>query len=512
MFNLSLILEDSSRRYGQRTAVSFNNRQISYAALNSMANKVANGLLALGIKPGDKVALSCPNVYYFPAIYYGVIKTGAIIVPISIALKSDEIRYHLNDCEAKAYFCYAVTTDFPCSQYGLNAFNESDNCNHLILIDAPEQTLPEAVINFDDFIVAQSTDFETYQTSANDTALLIYTSATTGKAKGAELTHSNLFCNALLAAQLFDTSHRDKQLITLPLFHIFAMTVLMNAGIYRGAENILVPTFKPEAIMQLIDQQGITVFAGVPTMYWALLNCEKTSVSDESIKKNLRLCISGGAPLPVKILEDFEKRFNIGIAEGYGMSEGSPIVTFNDVRVGTKPGSIGTPVWGVEVKVIDENGITLPNGERGELIYRGHNVMKGYYKNPEQTNEVLKNGWMHSGDVAYRDEDGFFYIVDRTKDIIIRGGLNIYPREVEEVIIKHPSVSLAAVISVPDEKMGEEVKAFILLKEGMQLEEEEIISWTKSRIASYKSPRKIEFVKSLPMSATGKILKKELKN
>ncbi|MEM1323529.1 MAG: AMP-binding protein, partial [Bacteroidota bacterium] len=297
----------------------------------------------------------------------------------------------------------------------------------------------------------------------------------------------------------------------LPLFHIFAMTVLMNAGFYQGISSVLLPRFDAEAVMGIFQKHKISIFAGVPTMYWGLLNYQNEQFDIKAISENLRICVSGGASLPVQVLKDFEAKFEVPIIEGYGMSEGSPVVTFNDIKVGRKPGSIGTPVWGVEVKIVDENDQEVPVGEKGELLYRGHNVMKGYYKRPEVNKDVLRGGWMHSGDVAIKDEEGYFYIVDRTKDMIIRGGLNVYPREVEEVIIQHEAISLVAVIGVPHEEYGEEIKACVVLKEGEEVDAETLKAWTKERIAAYKYPRHIEFLDALPMSATGKILKKELR-
>ena len=250
------------------------------------------------------------------------------------------------------------------------------------------------------------------------------------------------------------------------MFHIFAMTVLMNAGVYRGATSVLLPRFDAEAVFGLMQKHAISIFAGVPTMYWGLLNYTDAKFDYQQISDNLRVCASGGASLPVKVLEDFEARFNVPIIEGYGMSEGSPVVTFNHLNVGRKPGSVGTAVWGVEVKLVDDEGNEVPVGEKGELIYRGHNVMKGYYKRPDANAKTIKDGWLYSGDVAIKDEDGFYFIVDRTKDMIIRGGLNVYPREVEECMIKNETVSLVAVIGIPDDKLGEEIKAFVVLNEG----------------------------------------------
>ena len=513
MLNLSSLLESSAKKFPTKSAFVFADQSLSFAQINAATNQVANGLLSQGIKPGDNIALSCLNLPYFPIIYFGILKAGARVIPLSVLLKKDEIAYHLINSQAKAYFCFTGTEQLPMGQMGYQGFNEAPDCEHFFMV-MPTPDAPSSIDGADTFgqlVSQQSASFDTYPTGAEDTAVIIYTSGTTGKPKGAELTHSNLLQNAILSSDLLQLSAEDKLLTVLPLFHIFAMTVLMNAGLYRSATNILLPRFDAETVLGLMQKHEISVFAGVPTMYWGLNHHSASDVDYAKIAKNLRIAGSGGASLPIQVLEDFEKRFNVPILEGYGMSEGSPVVTFNQLDVGRKPGSIGTPVWGVDVMIADENGQELPVGEKGELLYRGHNVMKGYYNNQEATAKALKGGWMHSGDIAYQDEDGFFFIVDRTKDMIIRGGLNVYPREVEEVMIKHEAVSLVAVIGVPDEEYGEEVKAFVVLKEGASVTDEKLITWTKEHIADYKYPRTVEFLDSLPMSATGKILKKELR-
>lgn len=513
MLNLSVLLEDSARRYPNKDAYIFMDTALTYAQVNGAANQVANGLRAAGIVAGDKVALSCLNLPYFPMAYFGILKAGAVVVPLSVLLKREEIAYHLQDSEAKAYFCFTGTPDLPMAQEGHAGFVEVATCQHFFEITARPQDAPTiaGVSSLGMLMKDQSPVADTEPTGAEDTALIIYTSGTTGKPKGAELTHSNLLQNAILSTGVITTRTEDTQLIVLPLFHIFAMTCLMNAGIYIGATSVLLPRFDAEAVLGLMTKHNVTVFAGVPTMYWGLLNYENKTFDLDQISEQLRICVSGGASLPVKVLEDFEAKFKVPILEGYGMSEGSPVVTFNHLDTGRKPGSVGTPVWGVEVKLVDENDQEVPQGEKGELVYRGHNVMKGYYNRPEINEEVLRGGWMHSGDVAVQDEDGFFYIVDRTKDMIIRGGLNVYPREVEDVIMKHEAVSLVAVIGVPDDEMGEEIQACVVLKEGSHVSESELMEWTKERIAAYKYPRQIQFLDALPMSATGKILKKELR-
>ncbi len=513
MLNLAVVLEDSARKYPEKDAVIFMDKHITYSQLDKISNQVANGLKSLGIEKGDKVALSCLNLPFFPMVYYGILKVGATVVPLSVLLKNDEIEYHLKDSEAKAYFCFTGTPELPMAKEGYEGFQETEVCSHFIEITgkAEQPCAIEGATNFWGLLQNSSPEFISESTGADDSAVIIYTSGTTGKPKGAELTHSNMMMNAVLSADITNCSSEDKQLIVLPLFHIFGMTVLLNAGVYRGTTNVLLPRFDAATVMNLMQAHEITIFAGVPTMYWALLNHEDESVDIKKISSHLRTSVSGGASLPLQVLEDFEKKFDVPILEGYGMSEGSPVVTFNHKNIGRKPGSIGTPVWGVSVKLVDGNGDEVPVGEKGELIYKGHNVMKGYYKRPEANSKTIKNGWLYSGDIAIKDEDGFYYIVDRTKDMIIRGGLNVYPREVEELMMKHPAVSMVAVIGVPHDRNGEEIKAFVVTREGESVDKETLTEWTKEQIAAYKYPRIIEFVDALPMSATGKILKKELR-
>ncbi len=513
MLNLACILEDSARRYPTSPAFTFGETTLNYAQINGAANQIANGLRSKGIKRGDKVAIDCLNLPYFPMIYFGILKAGATVVPLSVLLKKDEIAYHLRDSEAKAFFCFVGTPDLPMGEMGYGGFQEVDSCEQFYMITAkPTDPSPiEGTQTLGSLMAGQSPVFKKLASEPNDTAVIIYTSGTTGKPKGAMLSHANIMLNTVISADLADVSHDDTQIIVLPLFHIFAMTVLMNSGVYRGAHNILLPRFDADDVFGLLEKHDVTIFAGVPTMYWGMVNFDSSKYDTEKISKNLRTCFSGGASLPVQVLKDFEAKFNVPIMEGYGMSEGSPVVTFNHKHDVRKPGSIGKPVWGVEVKLVDDNGDEVPVGEKGELLYRGHNVMKGYYNKPEATAKTIQNGWLHSGDVATKDEDGYYYIVDRTKDMIIRGGLNVYPREVEEVMMKHDGVSMVAVIGVPDDKFGENIKAFVIMKEGQTSTEDEMKAWTKERIADYKYPRQIEFVATLPMSATGKILKKELR-
>ncbi|MCB0224516.1 MAG: long-chain fatty acid--CoA ligase, partial [Anaerolineae bacterium] len=351
------------------------------------------------------------------------------------------------------------------------------------------------------------------QTQTGDSAVILYTSGTTGQPKGATLSHANMFFNALVSSQMLQLSAGDTALIVLPLFHSFGQTVLMNAGIYAGMTNVLLPRFDPDAVLAAMQNENVSVFCGVPTMYWALLNHPEAHKYDlDKIARNLRVCVSGGSSLPVEILRGFEEKFNVPILEGYGLSETSPVASFNHLDRERKPGSIGTPIWGVEMRVVDVNDRLLPAGERGEIVIRGHNVMKGYYNRPNDTAEAIRNNWFHTGDVGVMDEDGYFSIVDRLKDMIIRSGFSVYPREIEEELMTHPAISLAAVIGVPHEEVGEEIKVYVILREGATATSEEIITWSQANMAGHKYPRLVEIADSLPMTATGKILKKELRS
>ncbi len=510
MFNLSTVLEHHARNSSNKEALIFADKRITFAQLDAAANQIANGLTSLGIGYGDKVALTCPNLPYFPMIYFGILKTGASVVPLSVLLKRHEIAYHLQDSDAKAYFCFVGTPEMPMGQEGYAGFEMTNSCEHFFMITPTftDASPIEGTKTMGMLMAGKSPVFQSYFTSPDDTAVIIYTSGTTGRPKGAELTHSNIFLNANLSKDLQDLNYTDKTMLVLPLFHIFGQVVCMIASIYRGSTAVLVPRFDAEMVLSLIQNEKITHFAGVPTMYWGLLSYPEANKFDSS---SLRVCLSGGAALPVQVLKDFEAKYNVAILEGYGMSEGSPVVTFNHPDRVRKPGSVGTPVWGVEVCIKDENGNELGANEKGELCYRGHNVTKGYYKRPDATAESIKNGWLHSGDIAIRDDDGYYFIVDRTKDMIIRGGFNVYPREVEEVMMQHSAISMVAVIGVPNDEYGEEIKACVVLKPDAQLSEQELITWTKERIASYKYPRIVEFMSSLPMGASGKILKRELR-
>jgi long-chain acyl-CoA synthetase len=515
VLNLAMLLEDSARNMPDREAVVFGETRLQYKAVNAAANQVANLLVSRGIRPGDKVALTSPNLPYFPIIYYGILKAGAVVVPLNVLLRGREIAYHLDDCDAKAYFCFQGTDELPMGRDGWAGFNDTPGCEHFFLVTAdPAAPSPvEGAETFGAAVAQQPPVFEAVTTAPDDTAVILYTSGTTGQPKGAELSHSNMVMNVLTGHRLFESrvSDPDTHLVTLPLFHSFGQTVQMNSGFALGATLVLMARFEPAGALQLMQKENVTFFAGVPTMYWGLLGALDESVDVDRIAGTLRRAVAGGSSLPVEILNEVKARFHVQLLEGYGLSETSPVATFNHLDREPRPGSIGTPIWGIEVKLVDSEWKTIEGtDEVGEIAIRGHNIMKGYYKRPEATAEVMRDGWFRTGDLARRDEDGYYFIVDRAKDMIIRGGFNVYPREIEEVLMTHEAVSLAAVVGVPHESHGEEVKAFVIKHEGADVSEDDLVAWAKEQMAGYKYPRIIEFRDELPMTATGKILKREL--
>lgn len=524
MLNLSVLLEDSARKYPDRDALVLGDTRLTYAQVNAAANQVANLLVERGIQPGDKVGLSCPNLPYFPIVYYGALKAGAVVVPLNVLLKGREVAYHLGDADVKAYFCFQGTPDLAIGAEGHAGFlqaqqAESDGAGpehfFMIMADPAAPSSIEGTETLGQALAGKSPVFDAVVTEPSDTAIILYTSGTTGQAKGAELSHSNTMMNVVTMNRLFQSKPAtDTHVLTLPLFHTFGATVQMHAGFSMAATLLLVPRFDAEAVIGLMQKEEVTFFAGVPTMWWGLLgalDAAGDSVDVGRIATNLRIGASGGASLPVEIISQVKEKLGVTILEGYGLSETSPVATFSDPDQEPRPGSIGVPIWGVEVKLIDDewNEVTEV-GEIGEIAIKGHNIMKGYYGRPEATAEAIQHGWFRSGDLARRDEDGFYYIVDRSKDMIIRGGFNVYPREIEEVLMTHEAVSLAAVVGIPHESHGEEVKAFVILNAGATLTEDELVAWGKEQMATYKYPRVVTFVDALPMTATGKILKREL--
>jgi long-chain acyl-CoA synthetase len=495
--NLGSILLANANEMPEATVIRASELEITYAELDRAARGVAQSLRDRGVCPGDKVALLVPNVPEFTIAYFGILYAGATVVPINVLAAAPEVTYFLEDSGARILIVHPLFEEpgrqgaAPLSIPVVIAAGEADENTIAAMakadpIDGPHPTSPEG------------------------TAVILYTSGTTGKPKGAELTHSNLLLNCSVVAPKLLPPHSGghRALATLPLFHSFGQTVIQNGMIAAGGSMTLLARFTPEDAFELIERDQITLFAGVPTMYFALLHHRGDRAHDIS---SLEICMTGGAPMPVEVMNAFEEKFNVKILEGFGLSETSPISSFNVIGKPRKPGSIGYPVWGVEMCIMDEGDLPLPDGERGEICIRGHNIMKGYLNRPEATKETLKNGWFHSGDIGYRDEGGCYWIVDRKKDMILRGGFNVYPREVEEVLYEHEDVVEAAVIGVPHESHGEEVKAVVALKPDAKATAEDLKAFCKDRLAAYKYPRFVEIVPELPKGPTGKILKRELR-
>lgn len=522
MASLAALLENSAAKYADRTAIVFGDTQLTYAQVDAAANQVANLLVERGIEPGDKVALSSPNLPYFTIIYFGILKAGGTVVPLNVLLRPREVAYHLADSDAKAYFAFEGTPDLPIGDNAWEGFQATDTCTEFFLIrmDAkwPEPLSPPEY--FAPLVAKQPTTFETVERDDDDTAVILYTSGTTGQPKGAELRHRNMRDNALSGADLFgaDEANPDTYLCVLPLFHSFGQTVIQNGGFAFGGTVVMLPRFEAGAALGLMLKEKVSFFAGVPTMYWGLLAAldaapDGQQVDVTALAANLRVAAAGGAALPGEIHQQFKERFGVTILEGYGLSETSPVASFSVYGEEPRVGSIGKPIPGVQMKLIADDRSDIEPGPDaiGEIAIKGHNVMKGYYNRPEATAEAIQDGWFRSGDLAKKDDDGFYYIVDRSKDMIIRGGYNVYPRELEEVLMSHPAVSLVAVIGVPDEQHGEEIKAVVVKnKDHDDVSEADLVAWGKDQFAAYKYPRIVQFLDELPMTSTGKILKREL--
>ena len=494
--NLAGILTETAAEHGDRPALKLDDTVVSYAMLDEGSARVAAMLREKGIEHGDRVGIMLPNVPYFAVVYYGILRAGGVAVPMNPLLKGREVKFYVEDPGVKLLFAWGDFEDAA----GQGA---EEGGAELVLVRPGE---------FEELVAGHEPDADVAERADDDTAVLLYTSGTTGAPKGAELTHANLRKNCELSARtLAQASEEDVLLGALPLFHTFGQTCGLNASVAVGACLSMIPRFDPAKALEIIERDKVTIFQGVPTMYHAMLNCDARESADVS---SLRACMSGGAAMPVEVMKEFEEAFGCEVLEGYGLSETSPVASFNHPGQERKPGSIGTPVEGVEMKLVDDEGEDVEGtGEEavGEIAIKGHNVMKGYWGKDDATKEVLDDdGWFRSGDMAYVDDDGYFFIVDRKKDMIIRGGYNVYPREIEEVLYEHPAVSEAAVIGIPDDSKGEEVGAAVVLKEGEDADADELRDYVKERVASYKYPRKVWFPDELPKGPTGKILKREI--
>ena len=492
MTNLAKNLTDTTRAHAERVAVRVDNTAMTYRALDEASARVAGLLHERGLEPGARVGIMMPNVAEVPVVYYGVLRAGGVVVPMNPLLKGREVAYYLGDSGSGLIFAWHA--------FEAEARRGAEQAGaELVVVDA---------VGFPDLLASASPEYRVADTGDQDTAVILYTSGTTGQPKGAELTHGNLISNTEVARTDIVRAGPDDVIFGgLPLFHVFGQTVALNVAVAAGACLTLLPRFDAGHALRILAGHRVTVFEGVPTMYVALLHQPDRADHDTSA---LQMCISGGAALPVEVLRGFEAAFGVPVLEGYGLSETSPIASFNHPGRDRKPGSIGTPIRDVQMRVVDEADHEVPQGQVGEIVIHGPNVMKGYWQRPDATAEAVREGWFHTGDLAQVDEDGYFYIVDRKKDLIIRGGYNIYPREIEEVLYEHPAVAEAAVIGLPHPALGEEVGAAVALKPGAAVSPEELRDYVKSQVAAYKYPRHVWLVDALPKGATGKLQKRDI--
>jgi long-chain acyl-CoA synthetase len=499
-FNLAVILRETAQANPDRPVTLFAGSSMSYRQLDELSDRLAAALRDSGAEPGIPIGLQLPNIPQFLIAYFGVLKAGCVVVPLNVLLKAPEIAFQLRDAGATRLITWEGTLAEAAKGaaaagiteiYALGHANDSDGVAAFErLLETPAQ--PELVPR-----------------ELTDTAVIMYTSGTTGRPKGAELTHLQLYMNADIPGRLFDVQPSDIVITVLPLFHVFGLSSILNVCVRFGCTMSLIPRFDPEAVLTAIQRDRATIFEGVPSMFISLLAQPDLDAYDVS---SLRVAISGGASIPAPVLDEFERRFGVLILEGYGLTETASTTTFNRSADERRVYSVGKPIWGTQTQVWDDKYNPLPPGKDhvGEVVTRGLHVMRGYLNNPQANADVFTGDWFHTGDLGYIDQDGFLFIVGRIKELIIRGGYNVYPAEIEDVIHGHPAVAEAAVVGIPDDRLGEEVKAVITVRAGATLTAPELVAYCKERMAAYKYPRVVEFRDVMPKNAMGKILKDRL--
>jgi long-chain acyl-CoA synthetase len=486
--DLAQHLLDTAAEHADRPALKMDDAGLTYGEFRDAALRVAASLRARGVSPGDRVGMVLPNVLSFPVVFYGALLAGAAVVPMNPLLKAREVEYYLRDSGARLVVALEPATPVveAAATVGIEAVTVGP-------------VLPDALTGEDPLDAP-------VERSDEDLAVILYTSGTTGQPKGAELTHANLAGNCRTTADTLAENTADDVIMgCLPLFHVFGLTCGLNTAVLRGSLLTLIPRFDGGKALSVIARDRVTIFEGVPTMFAGMLHSPDAGSTDVS---SLRLCVSGGSAMPVEVMRAFEEKFGCIVLEGYGLSETSPVASFNHPHAERKPGSIGTPIAGVEMRLVDDDGKDVPAGEVGEIAIRGENVMRGYWERPEETAKAIPDGWFRSGDLARRDDDGYYFIVDRKKEMIIRGGYNVYPREIEEALYEHPAVAEVACVGLAHAELGEEVAAAVALKSGASAEVDELREFVKARVAAYKYPRHLWLVDALPKGPTGKILRR----
>jgi long-chain acyl-CoA synthetase len=501
-FNVALMLRETAQEAPGKAVAVFDGGQLTYGELEDLSSRLAAGLARAGLRPGDLVALQLPNIPQFLVAYFGILKAGCVVMPLNVLLKAPEVAYHLEDSAAQALITWAGIL----AEAAKGA--AAAGLSRIYAVGDPAGA-PGAV-PFERLLAEPpGAGHRLVWRDPADTAVVMYTSGTTGRPKGAELTHLQLYMNADIPGRLFEVRPDDVVITVLPLFHVFGLSSILNVCVRFGATMALIPRFAPATVLAAIERHRATIFEGVPTMFAGLLSSPEIGDYDLS---SMRVAISGGASIPAPVLDAFEKRFGVVILEGYGMTEAASTITFNPSAAQRRAYSVGKPIWGTQTEVWDDQGRALPPGPDhvGEIVTRGMHVMKGYLGNPDATARSFTGDWLHTGDLGYFDEDGFLFIVSRKKELIIRGGYNVYPSEIENVLHAHPAIAEAAVLGVPDERLGEEVMAVVSLRAGLRLTASELTAYCQQQMAAYKYPRIIEFRDQLPKNSLGKVLKDEL--
>ena len=500
-FNLAVILSESAHSAPDRPVALFTGGQLTYRQLDHASDRLAASLIAVGIKPADRVALQLPNIPQFLISYFGILKAGGIVVPLNVMLRAPEVAFHLGDSGASVL----ITWEGILAEAAKGA--EAAGLDHIYAVGHADDS--RAAFPFERLLDVMVPHFEMVSRQPMDTAVIVYTSGTTGRPKGAELTHMQLYMNADIPGRLFDVQPDDIVITMLPLFHVFGLSSILDVCVRFGCTMSLIPRFTPAAVLTAIQRDRVTIFEGVPTMFADVLSYPDLADYDLS---SLRIAISGGASIPAPVLDAFEERFGLVILEGYGLTETASTTTFNVSADESRAYSVGKPIWGTQTQVWDADGRPLPPGPEhvGEVVTRGMHVMKGYWQNPEATASAFTGDWLHTGDLGYFDRDGFLFIVSRKKELIIRAGYNVYPREIENLLHAHPAIAEAAVVGIPDRRLGEEVMAVVTVRPSMDLSEQELASYCRERLAAYKCPRIYQFRSELPKNTLGKVLKDQL--
>lgn len=497
--NLFQAFKDSAKKFEEKTALIYGSHHIPYRRLLDAVERLANSLSKLGFIQGDRAALMLPNIPQFVICYFALLKLGVWVIPVNTMFKEGEIGYLLEDSEAKGIIAV--------ERYKTQVQKAVQNLEFCHIVIFLGDNIPNWAYDLTKLIASSNPMFEDTEIDSNDTAVVLYTSGTTGRPKGAELSHKNILAQVESIRQVLVLESQDTLLCALPLFHSYGQMSTMNAPLVTGSTVVVLSKSQAEDVAKALAEYHISIFLGLPSMFHALNQLE---VNKEDFRR-LKYCISSGAPLPDNLRSSFEEKFGKPILEGYGLTEAGPLLAIQGLEHPRKPNSVGFPTYGVQIRVVNDSNNEVPFNEVGEIVVHGHNVMKGYLNRPETSKQVLKDGCLNTGDLGKFDEDGYLYIVDRKKDLILKGGFNVYPQEVESILFGHPKVKECAVIGVKDEIQGEEIKALILPKQGEKLTEEELVEYCRERLAVYKCPKYFELVTTLPRSTAGKILKRELK-